>query len=590
MKYLSSLLILLMFLSCENGSDQDKEESKVQFSFVNAARSKASAADAKAIVISIEQSGTVVYDKTNLSVFDFNGNMVTTPLALPVGNYSITEFFVLDSLDSVIFATPLEGSLLENLVTDPLPIEFSVLSNQTVMISPEVISTESNNPSDFGFFGLGFGIVETFDFLVSVQIFESGVFTPTTATVDLESDGHLDYSQTIPNTITSIKGRDIVTATYTLTISKAGYEDYQESFTRDSLLSFASSPLLVVLNKDNATIVNVVAGYASTFILKSDNSLWATGENKTQLGDGTFNNRNTFVKVLTDVSSVATNEFHSLVIKTDGTLWGTGYNLGFGDTTNPYRNTFAQIMTNVSTVSVGQYSSFVLKTDGTLWVAGKNEYGELGIGSNTENYTFVQVGANVASISAGYYHSLVVMNDGTLWVTGANPDGRLGTGNTVSRNTFTQVLSDVHSAYAGTGYSMVLKNDGTLWATGDNNGQFGDGTYVDQNTFVQVASNIVPGTIADVALGGLHSLILLNDGSLFSAGLPSYGQLGNGTNTINQPSFVQVATNVLTISAGIEFSIILKTDGTYWAAGRNTEGQFGDGSNTDRHTFTMISL
>ena len=171
MRYLLSLIILLMFLSCENGSNQDKEESKVQFSFTNAVRSKASAADAKSVVISIEQSGTVVYDKASLTLFDFNGSVVTTPLALTVGNYSITEFFVLDSLDSVIFATPLEGSLLENLVSDPLPIEFSVVSNQTAMVSPEVISTESNNPSDFGFFGLGFGIVETFDFLVSVQSF-----------------------------------------------------------------------------------------------------------------------------------------------------------------------------------------------------------------------------------------------------------------------------------------------------------------------------------------------------------------------------------------------------------------------------------
>jgi hypothetical protein len=249
MKYLSSLLILLMFLSCENGPDQEKETSKVQFSFSNEVRTKASAADAKSIVISIEQSGTPVYDKANLTLFDFNGTMVTTPLALPIGNYSITEFFVLDSLDSVIFATPLEGSVLANLVTDPLPIEFTVSSNQTVVVSPQVISTESNNPGDFGFFGLGFGIVETFDFLVSVQIFENGAFTPTAATVDVESDGHLDYSQTIPNTITTIKTRDIAAGTYTVTISKAGYEVYNQNFTRDSLLTFAATPLIVVLNE-----------------------------------------------------------------------------------------------------------------------------------------------------------------------------------------------------------------------------------------------------------------------------------------------------------------------------------------------------
>jgi sugar lactone lactonase YvrE len=259
MKYLLSISFLLI-LSCESFSEKKEQESNVLFSFTNALRSKASTADAKSIVISIEQSGTSVYDKANLTLFDFNGSMVTTPLALPVGNYSITEFFVLDSLDSVIFATPLEGSALANLVTDPLPIEFSVISNQTVTVNPQVISTESNNPSDFGFFGLGFGIVETFDFLVSVQIFENGAFTLAAATVDVESDGHLDYSQTIPNTITTIKARDITAATYTVTISKAGYEDYQQNFTRDSLQTFAASPLTVVLEEDVYGTVITFAG------------------------------------------------------------------------------------------------------------------------------------------------------------------------------------------------------------------------------------------------------------------------------------------------------------------------------------------
>jgi alpha-tubulin suppressor-like RCC1 family protein len=585
MKYLSSLLILLMFFSCENSSEKE-ETSKVQFSFSNEVRSKASAADAKSIVISIEQSGTPVYDKVNLTLFDFNGSMVTTPLALPVGNYSITEFFVLDSLDSVIFATPLEGSALANLVTDPLPIEFSVISNQTVTVNPQVISTESNNPSDFGFFGLGFGIVETFDFLVSVQIFENGAFTLATATIDVESDGHLDYSQTIPNTITTIKARDIAAAIYTVTISKDGYEDYQQYFTRDSLLTFAASPLTVVLNKDNATVVNIFAGVASSFILKSDNSLWATGQNYTQLGDGTFNSRNTFIKVLTDVSSVSSNEFHTLAIKTDGSLWGTGYNLGFGDATNPYRNTFAQIMTNVSAVSAGQHSSLVLKTNGSLWVAGKNEYGELGNGTNTANYTFSQVMTGVSSISAGYYHSLVVKTDGSLWATGANPDGRLGDGTNTFRNSFSQVLTGVQFASAGAGHSMALKTDGTLWATGSNYfGELGDGTNVQKTTFIQVATNV-----NKIAAGATHSFFLLNNGTLYGTGSVAYGALGNGTNSVWQNTFVQITSNVSMISAGNQFSLLLKNDGSYWGTGRNTEGQYGNGNNTEEHAFTIISL
>jgi alpha-tubulin suppressor-like RCC1 family protein len=76
-----------------------------------------------------------------------------------------------------------------------------------------------------------------------------------------------------------------------------------------------------------------------SFIIKSGNTLWATGENYNgQLGDGTTTNKSGFVKVADNVKAVATGAFHTIIKKTDNTYWAAGLNdhgqLGDGTTIN----------------------------------------------------------------------------------------------------------------------------------------------------------------------------------------------------------------------------------------------------------------
>ena len=90
-------------------------------------------------------------------------------------------------------------------------------------------------------------------------------------------------------------------------------------------------------------------------------------------------------------------------------------------------------------------------------------------------------------------HSLILKNDGTLWGCGYNGYGQLGLGNTNSRTTFTQITTNVDnikSVYCGGYHTLILKNDGTLWSTGYNNyGQLGLGDGSNRTTFTQVTTN-----------------------------------------------------------------------------------------------------
>lgn len=91
----------------------------------------------------------------------------------------------------------------------------------------------------------------------------------------------------------------------------------------------------------------------------------------------------------------------------------------------------------------------------------------------------------------------------------------------------------------------------------------GDGTIIRRNIPVEVST--LTGAIA-VAAGYNYTLALKSDGTVWSWGLNTYGQLGNGTITQQTiPVMVSNLTGVIAIFAGASHSMALKSDGTLWS-------------------------
>ena len=208
----------------------------------------------------------------------------------------------------------------------------------------------------------------------------------------------------------------------------------------------------ITTNTDNIKLV--YCGGEHTFILKNDGTLWGCGRNDDgRLGLGDKADRNTFTQVITnadDIKSVHCGNSHTFILKNDNTLHGCGYNghgrLGLGDTTN--RNTFTQVITNtddIKSVHCGGAHTFILKNNGTLWGCGYNGNGQLGLGDTSNRSTFTQTTANTDNIKliyCGYHYNIILKNDGTLWGCGQNEYGQLGLGDNTNRTTFTEIITN----------------------------------------------------------------------------------------------------------------------------------------------------
>lgn len=234
-------------------------------------------------------------------------------------------------------------------------------------------------------------------------------------------------------------------------------------------------------------------------------------------------------------------------------------------------------------VAAGGFHSLFLKADGSLWAMGLNYYGELGDNTfNSTNRPEMIVSSNVTAIAGGGFHSLFLKADGSLWAMGKNEYGQLGDGtyrfsNPWGTNIPEQIVnSNVVAIAAGYNHSLFLKSDGSLWSMGDNSsGQLGDGTY---NTRTNHPEEIVSSNVVAIAAGYNHSLFLKSDGSLWGMG-EDVGQLGDGNYGIltNRPEQA-LTSGVTTLAAGGSHSLFLKSGGSLWAMGFNQNGQLGDGT------------
>ncbi|MCP3168481.1 MopE-related protein [Myxococcus qinghaiensis] len=133
---------------------------------------------------------------------------------------------------------------------------------------------------------------------------------------------------------------------------------------------------------------------------------------------------------------------------------------------------------------------------------------------------------------------------------------------------------------AGAYHSLFLEKDGTVWSWGQNTfGQLGTGS-VSPTTQPQPGKVYGLLAIKTIAAGAYHSLALGVDGRVWAWGQNASGQAGLGSTggTVLVPTQVPGLSNIQAIAANGSFSLALSLDGQVFAWGQNTSGQLGTGS------------
>lgn len=298
---------------------------------------------------------------------------------------------------------------------------------------------------------------------------------------------------------------------------------------------------------------------------------------------------NNFIERVKNV--IFTGYKHTIMVNEDGivNIWGDlnqdnsmeSKTLGINDGT-------ISNLGNISSMAgaTGHDSALAVLNDGTVWAWGWNEFRHLGTGID-EDYLEVAQPVHqikdVLSASIGVAHILAVKKDGSCWAWGKNWYGQLGTVDSSERpdSDFpVQVpgLSGIKQVSAGYFYSMALSEDGSVYRWGG----YGNSEYnwpITNRVNIPVKMEL-PIPITAISAGGMHSVMLATDGTVWVCGYNTHRQLGTDSiynEVVEKPLQVKGLTDVIAISAGGDFTLALKADGTVWAWGLNDKGQLGNG-------------
>jgi alpha-tubulin suppressor-like RCC1 family protein len=294
--------------------------------------------------------------------------------------------------------------------------------------------------------------------------------------------------------------------------------------------------------------------------------------------------------------SVDAGGSHACAQRTDHSLFCWGSNtfgqLGIGNTTNHSSPVQVRALgTGVTSVSAGNLHTCAKKSDGTVWCWGANSYGQLGDGGTTTRSSPVRVTGlptTAVEVSAGHSHTCARTTDGKVWCWGSDFFGQLGNGVSGSGHDSSRPLqvtslgSTVVGVSAGGNFTCAVKTNGSLYCWGrDIEGQLGNGRsgpFLHYST-PQLVSGI--SSVAGVSTGDLHACARKTDNSVWCWGYNGYGEVGNGTTTI-QTVPAKITTSATNVSAGGYHTCARTGTSTALCWGRNSNKQIGDGSTTNR--------
>jgi hypothetical protein len=253
---------LFFFFSCKK-DNVEQIVSSIEFSFgLNTEKSavKNATSDVNitcaSVVVSIEtMDGTEVVSNKRLLVNSYNNNYKSQPLLIDPGTYKLTKFLVVDNEETVREVVPI-GFTHTN-INDALPIVFEVQNSEIFKIALQTALTDGKTPQDFGYVSFSLNGQNTFNFLMTTRIFNSGTqkLENTNAHISIENESVSVFEQDAADTtnilLNEAKGK------YIITVSKDGYNIWKDTLSANAFARFKSMPLSVLLQKPSDNVIRL---------------------------------------------------------------------------------------------------------------------------------------------------------------------------------------------------------------------------------------------------------------------------------------------------------------------------------------------
>ena len=358
-------------------------------------------------------------------------------------------------------------------------------------------------------------------------------------------------------------------------------------------------------------MIKVFAVANSTYFI-TENNVYAAGNNLlNQLGLGDNDNRSVpaEIKFLKNkkITNIIGGQDYTFAISENGEVYAFGKNdvgqLGLGNNTrqlNPVKNETLSNFTSKDIKTGSEHN--LLVENGKLYAWGYNYFGQLGLDDDEDRYIpteikfFSNKNIKIKKVYAGHYHSFAITTDNKLYVWGSNYYGQLGLADYDNRYIPTELTFFRDSPIKDIGSkdfsSLILTEDGKLYSFGYNrNGQLGLAHFNKRSTPQRIN---VDNKLVDKIVSGRESTIAITeDGAIYGWGLNDFLD-SEGFNDESIPFPIRLhlieELNPVEIIKG-DSSIFLKLQNEeIYVLGVNFEGELGLGHNFRVSTPTKLDL
>ncbi|XP_048590690.1 RCC1-like G exchanging factor-like protein isoform X2 [Nematostella vectensis] len=262
--------------------------------------------------------------------------------------------------------------------------------------------------------------------------------------------------------------------------------------------------------------------------------------------------------------------------------------------------------TRITQIACGRSHALVLTDSEGVFVIGGNSQGQCGFGGVTDKVKSFQhlplpdaTGA-IVKVVCGMDHSLLLSCDGKVFSCGWGADGQTGLGFFDDAVKVSQLegelsgvkIKDISSAVD---CCLAVSEDGDVFSWGNSEyaqiGLMSDEKQIATPRRAPLLEGL--GKVSKVAAAGSFSVMLLEDGSMYSWG---YGVLGHGSDVTfsKEPIRIQavddVSERITELYCGLDHAAFTTESGKLFVWGRGGFGRLGLGSDEDQWSPKQVEL